>query len=146
MRVLEYMGKALLIALMVLGACKVGYGQTVVMTGPITTNDTVEWTVSPADAASASIAQSLPARFRDNGQSTFVPLTATSCVAATAPATGWTCTTKVTTQLASLVNVRGTHSLVLTLFDPTAGVEGSAAVPFALSTPAGAPTGVRIIR
>lgn len=120
--------------------------QTVITTGPITTTDNIEWTIAPTDAVSATVAQSLPLRVRDNGQPTFVTLNASTCVPATAQATGWTCTTKVTQALAAVVNVRGPHSLVATWFDATTGSESPGSVPFVLTTPAGAPTGLRITR
>jgi hypothetical protein len=122
------------------------FAQTVIVMGPITTTDNVEWTIAPSDAASASVAQGMPIRVRDNGQPQFVTLNASGCVPAIAPAVGWTCTTKVTTALASTVNVRGSHSLVATWFDVAAGTESPSSIPFVLTVPAVAPTGVRIIR
>ncbi len=120
-------------------------GQTVITTGPVTINDNVAWTIAMSDAATAAAAQALPLRIRDNGLATFVSITATGCVAAPIGVDGWNCTTKVSVPLAAMVNVRGTHSLTATWVD-SAGVESPASVPFVLTTPAGAPTGLRFTR
>lgn len=121
------------------------FAQTVITTGPITINDNVEWTISSSDAPSATAAQALQLRIRDNGQPAFVTISPMTCVTATGQVPGWTCTNKVTTQLTAVVNVRGTHSLVATWVD-SQGVESPGSVPFVLTTPAGAPTGFRLIR
>jgi hypothetical protein len=124
----------------------VALGQTVITTGPITTTDNVEWTIAASDALSASAAQLLPLRIRDNGIGTFVTLNSTGCTAVVTPVAGFVCTTKVTAALAAMVNVRGTHSLAATWLDVATGTESPASVPFVLTTPAGAPTGLRITR
>jgi hypothetical protein len=151
----RYLGVAVTVALLVLVACEVGYGQTVITTGPITTNDNVEWTLAPEVAATPSAAMTIQLRVRDNVQTgPFMTILPASCVTATTapnvPAGSSTCTSKVTTQLRDTVNVRGTHQLFGFAFDPAAnngtGLESTASIPFVLTTPLGAPTGLRLTR
>jgi hypothetical protein len=154
MKILKPLGFLAIVALMVAVACLDSYGQTVITTGPITINDNVEWTLSPDVAATPSAAMAIQLRIRDNVQTgPFLTILPASCITATAPnvPTGSsTCTNKVTTQLRDMVNVRGTHNLFGFAFDPAAnagaGLESPASIPFVLTTPLGAPTGLRILR
>lgn len=143
-----------LIPLLLLVAVLPAASQTVITTGPITVNDNVEWTLAPDVAATPSVAMTIQLRIRDNVQTgAFLTILPASCITATAqnvPTGSSTCTSKVTTQLRDMVNVRGTHNLFGFAFDPAAnagaGLESPASIPFALTTPLGAPTGLRITR
>lgn len=134
-----------LIGLLVLVACPVSYGQTTVMVGPVTTSDKVEYIVA---AASFNAVSQLQIRARDNATSgPFVQLPAplsTECLGVAANA--FKCSVNLPMELVDLLNVQGVHSLTLTAFDVPTGLESPSSLPFVLSTPPGAPTGVRIIR
>lgn len=153
--------KSLIFALFVSGYASMAMAQVgqPVTTGPVTSNDNLEWGVAVADAATPAIAQTLPIRVRDGSPTatTFVSVSASSCVTVTALnlvlglAVGDSlCTAKLPPTLVTMINTRGVHNLYTRLFDPTAnngaGAEGAAAAPFVLPTPVGAPTGSRITR
>jgi hypothetical protein len=146
MKILRLVAFAIAFYLVTLAAA---FAQTVITTGPITINDNVAWEVPTVDATTAAQAQALQLRIRDNTQtgSTFATIIPNACATSTNPASpGWTCTNKVTTQLAAMVNVRGTHNLFGSLFDTVNNIESPVGVPFVLTTPLGAPTGLRITR
>ncbi len=122
--------------------------QTTVTAGPITTNDKVEWTVSGNDAPSPIAAQALIFRLYVDSSPTPIAYQAVGggCVGASQPPGAYICSTNVTQPLANLVNVKGSHSLVGSLFDPATGIEGPRDLPFILPTGPGAPLGHRITR
>lgn len=113
--------------------------QTVVTTGPVTINDRLAWS-NPSNVP-LSDANSFEYRLRDGS---FIPVTALTnvqCVAGTPV----TCTASLTQSNVDALNMIGVHNLTLTLYRADVG-ESPTSSPFLLTSPAGAPINLRLIR
>lgn len=130
---------ALAILAMLLAAS--AHAQTVV-TGPVTTSHKAAWDVT--DAASLQAAAAFVPRFRIDSGTVMSP-SGTTCVAFV-PATPnkFTCQVNLSAAMVAVLNIAGQHSVVLRLFDSTTNLESVDSVPFQLSSPPAAPTGLRI--
>ena len=115
----------------------------VVVTGPVTTSHAAVW--DQENISSAAAAAALTPMFRIDGAGPFSP-TGVTCIAFV-PATPnkWTCRVNLNAQMVSLLNLTGSHSMVLRMLDPTTKLEGTDSVPFVLTSPPAAPTGLRVI-
>jgi hypothetical protein len=116
------------------------YAQTPVTTGPVTTAMSLSW-ASPNNVPTLTEVQAIEWRLRDNNGA-FLVVPGTTCTGTAAP---FACTSKLTTAMAAMLNTLGTHNITLTAYlGGTAQVESLQSAPFALKSPAGAPTGLRI--
>lgn len=131
--------KSLVIVAFLLTAITVINGQQVSV-GPVDTSMKIAWdlptNVPLADAPSFSY------RFYDSVTGTsHLVLSSVTCTAGTPV----TCSTQITQALADSLNKVGVHNLTLSLFRQDVG-ESSKSLPFSLQSPAGVPTGLKIIR
>lgn len=112
-------------------------------TGPVTTATRFVFT-APDNAPTVALAQSLEYRVRvDGATTTFDALLNVTC-SIVPPATLPECRGIPPAALVQRMNVLGSH--VVTMSGFLAGVgEGPSAIPFALSSPPAAPTGLRIL-
>ena len=111
--------------------------QTVTV-GPVNTSMKFEW--SPAvNVLTAAEAITFEYRLRDGA----IPATALTGVACAG--TPIVCTAALSQANVEALNREGRHSLTLSAFRVDLG-DSSVSLPFILTTPSGAPTGLRIIR
>jgi hypothetical protein len=114
-----------------------GLAQTPVTQGPVSVNDSFEWTL-PSNVTTAD-APTFTARVRDSLQPGIVTeITAFTCA-------GTICTTKLTAANVDALNRVGQHTLTVSLFRADVG-DSAPSPPFSLASPAGAPTRLRLIR
>lgn len=147
MTVSRLVGLAGLVFLFLALVAPTAFAQTTITRGPLALGDRVVYEVDLQTAQTVQQAASFEARLNRNG----APLTAATttsglaCVAAPAPATGFTCSWALTQSNLDALNQVGVHTLTATLFRADVG-ESPASAPFVLTTPGRAPTGLRITR
>lgn len=121
---------------------------TIIMSGPITTKDTLAWNMAVADYATPADAQRMELRVRIDGGS-IIAVNGFTCDATQVTLDGaqwWPCRILVPQAIVTAMNVRGQHALVATLYDPTLLREGPSAIPFPLTSPPGALTAMSFVR
>ena len=135
----------LLLLLLLCGVPSWAAAQTPITRGPVPVGAKI---VFEAGGNLSTVAEALTfeARLTRNG----TPLTAATatsgltCGAAVAPAVGITCQWALTASNRDALNQVGVHTLTLTHFRADVG-ESPASSPFVLTTPAAAPTGLRLL-
>jgi hypothetical protein len=136
--------KTLLTLLTLLIAAPVA-AQTVIQTGPVPVGAKIAFKASD-NIPTAAQALTFEARLKRNG----TPMTAATattgltCTQAVAPATGVNCQWPLTLSNLDALNQIGSHTLTLTLFRADVG-ESPASSPFVLTSPAAAPSDLKII-
>jgi hypothetical protein len=124
------------VALIVLLCAGTISAQTVVTSGPVTTDMRLAWdlpsNVTVADASTFEV------RLRDGA---FIPVTALTNVTCA----GATCSAPVSASNADALNRVGVHSLTLSLFRADVG-DSAPSTPFVLTSPAGAPVNPRLTK
>jgi len=136
--------RVLCVLLAVLATAVSTGAQAPITRGPLPVGAKVVFEIGP-NVVTVADALTFEARLSRNG----MPLTAATstsgltCATAVAPAVGITCQWILTASNRDALNQVGVHSLTLTSFRADVG-ESPASSPFSLTTPAGAPTGLRI--
>lgn len=113
--------------------------QTVVNRGPVTTAMRLAWTAPVGITATDH--PTFEVRLRDSFTGTAVTAI-TNAVCSGAPIT---CTAQLTQVNVDALNMVGVHNITLFYFRQDVG-DGSISLPFQLTTPAGAPTNLRVIQ
>lgn len=111
------------------------------MTGPISATQSFVWE-APANVTTAAEALTFEWRINE-GPTPLTALTNVTCAPAVAPIIGITCRSQVGASSADAVNRVGRHQLTIKSFRTDVG-ESVASLPFTLTSPAGAATGLRI--
>lgn len=132
---------AILVLVILLLASSLARAQAIVQ-GPVSTGNRAVWEVD--NAASVTAAAAFVPRFTIDQTGPISP-SGTTCVAFV-PATPnkFTCQVNLNAQMVALINIAGSHVVTLRLFDATTKLESPDSVPFQLSSPPAAPTGLRI--
>jgi len=134
--------RALVAAIALLALGGLALAQTTITTGPISTDDNVEYVLT--DVTTVAAAQGTEARIRvDATTGPFSVVTGPTCAVSTTPA-GYRCVAKIPATVVSAVNVRGTHQIRVYAF--SGGVESPSDTPFSITTGPAAPTGSRFTR
>jgi hypothetical protein len=123
-----------LVAAAVLLWAAVASAQTFVMVGPISTAMRAEWDVSGPNPASSPAAALLEPRVRVDISTAFIALVGTSCV--DRGGMNFTCTAPINQQLADALNVTGSHTLTLRLYDTATMMESNESLPMRILSPA----------
>jgi hypothetical protein len=115
--------------------------QTTISRGPLQAGDKLAWSM-PANVTTPADALSFEFRLARNG----APLSAlVNATCAPSGGSSIACEAALTASNLDALNQVGVWSLTLTIYRSDVG-ESAASDPFVLTSPAGAPTGVRIIR
>lgn len=112
-----------------------------VCTGPIPATAQIAWD-APDNVPSIPSATALEPRVRVDGATAFTVLTDT-CTGSAVP---FRCQAPIPTALLTTLNAVGAHTVTVALYDPSTGLEGPSAIPFALRNPPAAPSGVGMQR
>ena len=117
----------------------VSFSQTVVVTGPVQTGDKLSW----------DMPTNVPFADRNTFEVRLVidttPATALTNITCTQGPTANSCQTNLTPANIDALNMIGKHDIVLKYFRADVG-EGKPSSPFTLTSPAAAPTNLKIIR
>lgn len=119
----------------------------IITTGPVTVNDSIEWTLVDPSLTTAAQAATMQVRMRLDGATGFTVLVAEGAgyTAGVSPV-GWHASQRLTSSMVAALNARGAHQIRVSVLDPMTSIEGPSDVPFVLTSPPPAPAGTGLRR